>query len=81
MIEKRKTAKNLSINSNIVKNKKRIDKFNNFEKRINDAKKANQMNENYYLKKLKVTQNYINASNDERRRMKNSMKKTRRVAK
>jgi uncharacterized membrane protein (DUF106 family) len=81
MIEKRKTAKNLSINSNIVKNKKRIDRFNNFEKRINDAKKANQMNENYYLKKLKTTQNYINASNDERKRMKNSMKKTQRVAK
>jgi ribosomal 30S subunit maturation factor RimM len=81
MIEKRKAAKNLSINFNIVKNKKRIDKLNNFEKRINDAKKANQMNENYYLKKLRATQNYINASNDERRRMKNSMKKTRRVAK
>jgi ribosomal 30S subunit maturation factor RimM len=81
MIEKRKTAKNLSINFNIVKNKKRIDRLNNFEKRINDAKKANQMNENYYLKKLRITQNYINASNDERRRMKNSMKKIRRVAK
>jgi hypothetical protein len=41
MIEKRKAAKNLSINFNIVKNKKRIDKLNNFEKRINDAKKTN----------------------------------------
>jgi ribosomal 30S subunit maturation factor RimM len=81
MIEKRKVAKNLSINFNIVKNKKRIDKFNNFEKRVNGAKKANQMNENYYLKKLKIIQNYINASNDERKKMKNSMKKTRRVAK
>jgi hypothetical protein len=54
MIEKRKIAKNLSINFNIVKNKKRIDRFNNFEKRINDVKNTNQINENYYLKKLKI---------------------------
>ncbi len=25
------------------------------------------MNENYYLKKLKITRNYINASNDEKK--------------
>jgi hypothetical protein len=81
MIEKRKIAKNLSINFNIVKNKKRIDKFNNFEKRFNDVKKINQMNENFYLKKLNIIRNYINASNDERKKMNKSMKKTRRIAK
>ncbi len=37
------------------------------------------MNENYYLKKLRATQNYINASNEEKKRLKNSMKKTRRI--
>jgi glucosamine 6-phosphate synthetase-like amidotransferase/phosphosugar isomerase protein len=37
------------------------------QKRLNDAKKANQMNENYYLKKLKATQNYINASNEKKK--------------
>jgi hypothetical protein len=67
MFEKRKASKNLSKNLNIVKNRQRIDKLNNFEKRFNDAKKTNQMIENYYLKKLRVTQNYINASNEKKK--------------
>ncbi len=78
MSQKRKALKHLSINLNIVKNRRRIDKLNDFEKRLNDAKKTNQMNENYYLKKLRATQNYINALEIEKKRLKNSIKKTRR---
>ncbi len=81
MSEKRKTSENLSINLNIVKNRKRINRLNDFEKKLNDVKKANQMNENYYLKKLRTTQNYINASNEKKKKLKYSMKETRRVTK
>ncbi len=72
-------SKNLFRNFNIIKNRKRIDKLNDFEKKLNDIKKIDQMNENYYLKKLRATQNYINASFQNKKKLKNSMKKTRRA--
>ncbi len=81
MTQKRKVSKNLFRNFNTIKNKKRIDKLNDFEKKLNNAKKIDQMNENYYLKKLRTTQNYINASFQNKKKLKNTMKKTRRAIK
>jgi ribosomal 30S subunit maturation factor RimM len=81
MTQKRKASKNLFRNLNTIKNRKRIDKLNDFEKKLNDAKKIDQMNENYYLKKLRATQNYINASSQNKKKLKNAMKETRRAIK
>ncbi len=56
MTRKRKVANDLFNNSRIIKNRKRIEELSEHEKKLNDAKKANYMNEVYYIKKLKITQ-------------------------
>jgi hypothetical protein len=52
---KRKAAKEFFTNSFIVKNRKRFDNMSEHEKRIDDAKRIDLINEIYYIKKLKTT--------------------------
>jgi hypothetical protein len=54
MFFKRKTAKKLFINSFIIKNRKRFENMNEHERRIDNTKKINLVNEIYYIKKLKT---------------------------
>jgi hypothetical protein len=54
---KRKIAKKLFINSFIIKNRKRFKNMNEYERRIDDAKKIDIVNEIYYIKKLKTIKN------------------------
>jgi hypothetical protein len=57
MFFKRKTAKKLFINSFIIKNRKKFKNMNEHERRINDVKKIDFVNEIYYIKKLKTIKN------------------------
>jgi MinD superfamily P-loop ATPase len=54
MSSKRKIAKKLFINSFIIKNRKRLQNMNEHERRIDDAKRIDFVNEIYYIKKLKT---------------------------
>jgi hypothetical protein len=49
---KRKAIDDLSTNRSTVKNRKRLNNMNEFEKKLNDVKRANLVNEIYHLKKL-----------------------------
>jgi hypothetical protein len=51
---KQKAAKEFFINSSIIKNRKRLNNMSEHEKRIDDAKRADLVNEIYYIKKLKT---------------------------
>jgi hypothetical protein len=44
------------------------------EKRIDDAKRVDLINEIYYIKKLKTTKKWINANVIKRKKLKNRMK-------
>lgn len=50
MTRERKVVNNLFKNSRIIKNRKRIEDLSKHEKQLNDATKANYMNEVYYIK-------------------------------
>jgi hypothetical protein len=67
---KRKTTKKLFINSFIIKNRKRLQNMNEHERRIDDAKKIDFVNEIYYIRKLKTIKNWIDVDVKKKKNLK-----------
>jgi ABC-type transport system involved in multi-copper enzyme maturation permease subunit len=74
MLSKRKAAKKFFTNSFTVKNRKRLNNMSEHEKRIDDAKRADLVNEIYYIKKLKTTKKWINVDVFKRKKLKDRVK-------
>jgi MinD superfamily P-loop ATPase len=74
MFSKRKAAKIFSINSLIIKNRKRLNNMSEHEKRIDDAKRIDLINKIYYIKKLKTIKKWINVEIFKRKKLKNRVK-------